>query len=126
MPTINLDDDELAAVTATIRRTIEDDRYPHAPRLDPLRAALGSTRRLQSQHRSRRGRRPPKPTRGRGPPRRPRLRSRPASSWAGGRPTADPNHGARPVGRRRPAELEQFERDSDALRAQLRALGSPS
>jgi hypothetical protein len=24
-----------------IRRTIEDDRFPHAPRLDPLRAALG-------------------------------------------------------------------------------------
>jgi hypothetical protein len=41
MPTINLNDDELAAVTAAIRRTIEDDRYPHAPRLDPLRAALG-------------------------------------------------------------------------------------
>ena len=41
MPTINLTDDELAAVTAAIRRTIEDDRFPHAPRLDPLRAALG-------------------------------------------------------------------------------------
>ena len=41
MPAINLTDDELAAVTAAIRRTIEDDRYPHAPRLDPLRAALG-------------------------------------------------------------------------------------
>ena len=41
MPTVNLTDDELAAVTAAIRRTIEDDRFPHAPRLDPLRAALG-------------------------------------------------------------------------------------
>ena len=41
MPTINLTDDELAAVTAAIRRAIEDDRFPHAPRLDPLRAALG-------------------------------------------------------------------------------------
>ena len=41
MPTINLTDDELAAMTAAIRRTIEDDRFPHAPRLDPLRAALG-------------------------------------------------------------------------------------
>jgi hypothetical protein len=41
MPTINLADDELAAVTAAIRRAIEEDRYPHAPRLDPLRAALG-------------------------------------------------------------------------------------
>jgi hypothetical protein len=41
MPTIDLPDDELAAVTAAIRRAIEDDKYPHAPRLDPLRAALG-------------------------------------------------------------------------------------
>jgi hypothetical protein len=41
MPTINLTDDELAAVTAAIRCAIEDDRFPHAPRLDPLRAALG-------------------------------------------------------------------------------------
>ena len=40
MPIIDLPDDELAAVTAEIRRVIEDDRYPHAPRLDPLRAAL--------------------------------------------------------------------------------------
>jgi hypothetical protein len=40
VPTIDLPDDELAAVTAAIRSTIEDDRYPHAPRLDPLRAAL--------------------------------------------------------------------------------------
>jgi hypothetical protein len=41
VPTINLTDDELAAVTAAIRRAIEDDRFSHAPRLDPLRAALG-------------------------------------------------------------------------------------
>jgi hypothetical protein len=41
VPTINLTDDEFAAVTAAIRRAIEDDRFPHAPRLDPLRAALG-------------------------------------------------------------------------------------
>jgi hypothetical protein len=40
MPTINLTADELAAVTTAIRRAIEDDRFPHAPRLDPLRAAL--------------------------------------------------------------------------------------
>jgi hypothetical protein len=40
VPTIDLPDDELGAVTAAIRRVIEDDRYPHAPRLDPLRAAL--------------------------------------------------------------------------------------
>ena len=40
MPTIDLTDAELAAVTAAIRGVIEGDRYPHAPRLDPLRAAL--------------------------------------------------------------------------------------
>jgi hypothetical protein len=40
MPTIDLPDDELAAVAAAIRRAIEDDKFPHAPRLDPLRAAL--------------------------------------------------------------------------------------
>ena len=40
MPTINLDDGELAAVIAALRRAIETDRYPRAPRLDPLRAAL--------------------------------------------------------------------------------------
>jgi hypothetical protein len=41
VPAINLTDDELAAVTAAIRRTIAVDRFPHAPRLDPLKAALG-------------------------------------------------------------------------------------
>jgi hypothetical protein len=30
-----------AAVTAVIGRAVEDDRFPRAPRLDPLRAALG-------------------------------------------------------------------------------------
>ena len=40
MPIIDLPADELAAVTAAIRGIIEGDRYPHAPRLDPLRAAL--------------------------------------------------------------------------------------
>jgi hypothetical protein len=40
VPTIDLTDEELGAVTAAIRRTIEDDKFPHAPRLDPLRAAL--------------------------------------------------------------------------------------
>ena len=40
MPTIDLPADELAAVAAAIRGLIEGDRYPHAPRLDPLRAAL--------------------------------------------------------------------------------------
>jgi hypothetical protein len=60
MPAINLTDDELAAVTSAIRRTIEHDRFPHAPRLDPVRAALGSTRRRQSLPRSRRLRRQPR------------------------------------------------------------------
>ena len=40
VPAINLTDDELTAVAAAIRRAIEDDRFPHAPRLDPLRSAL--------------------------------------------------------------------------------------
>jgi hypothetical protein len=40
VPTIDLPADELAAVTAAIRGLIAGDRYPHAPRLDPLRAAL--------------------------------------------------------------------------------------
>jgi hypothetical protein len=33
MPTINLTDDEYEAVTAAIRRAIEDNRFPRAPRL---------------------------------------------------------------------------------------------
>jgi hypothetical protein len=41
---VDLPDDELAAVTAAIRRAIEDDKFPHAPRLDPLRAALARVR----------------------------------------------------------------------------------
>jgi hypothetical protein len=40
VPTISLPDDELAAVRAAVRRVIEGDKFPHAPRLDPLRAAL--------------------------------------------------------------------------------------
>jgi hypothetical protein len=40
MPTIDLPDDELAAVTAAIRGVIAGDRFPRAPRLDPLRSAL--------------------------------------------------------------------------------------
>jgi len=40
MPTIDLTDDGYAAVTAAIRRAIEDTGFL-APRLDPLRAALG-------------------------------------------------------------------------------------
>jgi hypothetical protein len=33
MPTIDLTDDEIAAVTAAVRRAIETDRFPRAPRL---------------------------------------------------------------------------------------------
>jgi hypothetical protein len=40
MPTINFTADEFAAVATALRRALEDDRYPRAPRLDPLRAAL--------------------------------------------------------------------------------------
>lgn len=42
MPVIDLSDEELAALTAAIRHFIEQDRFPHAPRLDPLRAALAA------------------------------------------------------------------------------------
>ena len=70
VPTIDLPDDELAAVTEAIRGVIAGDRYPHAPRLDPLRAALArleaATNRQASQSRCRRPRRQPKPTSGRG------------------------------------------------------------
>ena len=40
MPTIDLADDELAALRAAIRRLINEDEFPRAPRLDRLRAAL--------------------------------------------------------------------------------------
>ena len=40
MPTINLTDDELAALTAAIRSVIDEDRFPPAPRLDALHSAL--------------------------------------------------------------------------------------
>ena len=40
MPTIDLTDEELATVTAAIRRLIEVDKFPNAPRVDRLRSAL--------------------------------------------------------------------------------------
>ena len=40
VPTIDFTDAEIAAVTAAIRRTIEDDKFPHAPRLVPMRTAM--------------------------------------------------------------------------------------
>jgi hypothetical protein len=60
VPTIDLPDDELAAVTVAIRGVIEGDRYPRAPRLDPLRAALA---RFEAASKPAPGpRRRPKPT----------------------------------------------------------------
>ena len=40
MPTIDLTDEEHAAVTAAVRPAIDDDRYQLSPRLAPLRGAL--------------------------------------------------------------------------------------
>jgi hypothetical protein len=40
VPIVDLPADELEATIAALRGLIESDRYPHAPRLDPLRAAL--------------------------------------------------------------------------------------
>jgi hypothetical protein len=42
MPTIDLTGAELAAIVAAIRQFIEKDRFPLAPRLDLLRAALAN------------------------------------------------------------------------------------
>ena len=64
LPTIDLTDDELAAVTAAIRRTIETDRFPRSPRLDPLRSAPAKleSATARSQPRTQRPRRQPKST----------------------------------------------------------------
>jgi hypothetical protein len=40
MPTIDVNEAELVALIAAIRRWINEDPIPHVPRLDPLRAAL--------------------------------------------------------------------------------------
>jgi hypothetical protein len=40
MPSIELTDEEHAALAAALRKLINEDRFPHAPRLDPLRSAL--------------------------------------------------------------------------------------
>jgi hypothetical protein len=40
MPRIEIPADELAVLIAAVRGLIEGDRFPRAPRLDPLRAAL--------------------------------------------------------------------------------------
>ena len=62
MPTIDLPDDELTAVTAAIRGVIAGDRYPHAPRLDPLRAALGKMEATMADRKSSGKVSHPKPT----------------------------------------------------------------
>jgi hypothetical protein len=38
--TLNLTDDEARALTKHLRQTLDDHRYPLAPRLDPLKAIL--------------------------------------------------------------------------------------
>jgi hypothetical protein len=40
MPTLDLDDDELAAVIAALKEKLDRDHFPRAPRLAPLRSAL--------------------------------------------------------------------------------------
>jgi hypothetical protein len=40
MPVVDLTDEEHAAVTAAVRRSIADDKFPMSPRLAPLKAAL--------------------------------------------------------------------------------------
>jgi hypothetical protein len=44
MPTIDLADDELAAVIAALRETLNRDRYHLAPRLEPFRARTSEAR----------------------------------------------------------------------------------
>jgi len=40
MPTLDLTDDEFAALLAAARKALDEDRYPRSPRLAPLRSAL--------------------------------------------------------------------------------------
>jgi hypothetical protein len=73
MPTIDLTDAEHAAVTATIRRAIEEDKFPHAPRLDLLRSALAKLDPAATLRRAPEPKPPPKappPARGGKPARR--------------------------------------------------------
>jgi hypothetical protein len=46
--TIDLTDDDLAAVAAAIRRAVKEDKFPRAPRLDPLRPALAQLEKAKS------------------------------------------------------------------------------
>lgn len=40
MPSIDLTDEEQAAVAAALRKLIDADRFPFSPRLKPLKSAL--------------------------------------------------------------------------------------
>jgi hypothetical protein len=40
MPQIELSDEELAALTTALRRLVDEDPFPRAPRPDVLRSAL--------------------------------------------------------------------------------------
>ena len=43
--TLDLTDDEKLALTALLRRIIDEDRYPLSPRLAPLKAILANSNR---------------------------------------------------------------------------------
>ena len=43
MPAVDFTVEELVAVTAAVRRTTNEGRYPLSPRLDPLKSALASS-----------------------------------------------------------------------------------
>jgi hypothetical protein len=47
--TLDLTDDETAALVAHLKHAIEYDRYPMAPRLDPLKAILAKLEPPQPQ-----------------------------------------------------------------------------
>lgn len=40
MPQVDFSEEEQAAVTAAVRRSIAEDKFPLSPRLAPLRSAL--------------------------------------------------------------------------------------
>jgi len=40
MPTIDLSDDEIAALISAVRQTINEARFPHSPRLAALKSVL--------------------------------------------------------------------------------------
>ena len=49
MPTLDLTDDEKAALVADLRHALEYDPFPYAPRLDPLKAILAKLELPQPQ-----------------------------------------------------------------------------